>query len=390
MRLLIALTVLTMSTFALSLGSKFIFEDEIFFGSLGQPVLRSNTGNIRLRLNGVADTVEQSIDGVSWDAVGGAEYPVGTNGQVLVYNDAETDNVEFVDSIGVILEDAPLRKVIARQSLSQNLLDDVITTIVFDIEVSDVDNLYDNTTGVFTCPEAGVVFSVGYNVYQKNLSTSGAILSFNSITNGSDVFEMSRTNGIVSGNANITTPPFMFTCASSSETWEFQSTCNDTDASCDTRASSGATSYSHLSIIEVPPTVNLISKTAKCQNKFLSATISTNITDLSDLRFNNLTIGQRYKICTRIRGRATASADNFAIDSVHDGSVVFNNIISSSTANDYLKLHSGCSTFTATATTLTHDSVSVVTGNNIDGDGTKATTYARLCTDNSEETTEFN
>jgi hypothetical protein len=119
-------------------------------------------------------------------------------------------------------------------------------------------------------------------------------------------------------------------------------------------------------------------QTTKCQTKFLSADVTANGT-VTDLGFNNLSIGDKYEIC--YRGDAIfGTPDNIGIRYEHDGSIISSATISlGSVGGASVSQTYTCFKFTATASTLINSIISLNPANTIRGNGTADETYAQLC-----------
>lgn len=125
-----------------------------------------------------------------------------------------------------------------------------------------------------------------------------------------------------------------------------------------------------------------------CQTKYLSADVTTNTTGISDLGFSGLGIGQKYKICLSPYFGVANPDNQIALLSIHDGSTVAAARVGNGGSSVTLHQFTTCSaSFTATATTITHNSFSVALGSDIRGNGTSAETYVTLCEDKTGENT---
>ena len=147
--------------------------------------------------------------------------------------------------------------------------------------------------------------------------------------------------------------------------------------------------YSFINIDERADNFVIAGTFGKCQTKYLSADVTTDTIDIADLRFNNLVIGQRYNVRIRpLFDFANASNDNALVSVVNNS----NQVCAGTTAGFngmQASAFDDCD-FVAGATTLTSDLLSLTAGNALRGAGIPSETKITLCTDNREETTEWN
>lgn len=262
-------------------------------------------------------------------------------------------------------------------------------TVVYDVVTKDNYSAYNNSTGVFVSPRettylicAGVFgASASYPIatyWQVQISMS---------ISGDDRYLNRQTSGSTS-----THQPYAKGCAvvSSFAGEEIKILVRHTAGS--NRSIHANADFNYFSISELPDyqaiVRNLSNTTARCQTKYLSADVTSDTVDISDLRFDNLVIGERYQIMMTGAmqigaGDATGTFVGFNsgtyITAVQGGNTAASNI--SFKASETRK-------FTATGTNVTFNTSSFSGATLLRGNGSTET-YVTLCTDNSVETTEF-
>lgn len=147
------------------------------------------------------------------------------------------------------------------------------------------------------------------------------------------------------------------------------------------------TSAHRIAITQRPESIVLTGVFEKCQEKFLSADITVDTTDITDLRFSNLDVGKTYRVCSHVRASFPSASDNIDLTSVHNAVTVIANTVSSAT--NLVKKGNYCRGFTAAATTLTHNVSSLAAGNLVQGNGTVSETWIELCEISITTTTEW-
>lgn len=146
-----------------------------------------------------------------------------------------------------------------------------------------------------------------------------------------------------------------------------------------------ANSPSHtLSITELPDTESIVknllaeSSQTKCQTKYLSANVTSNGSDITDLKFNNLNIGKKY----RVYYHASLSANSDPVittSAVHDGTKYARTFCGNSVGLSQC-LSTSVGLFTASASTLTFETTSFGgTSPTLFGSGDTVGTYVTLC-----------
>ena len=291
--------------------------------------------------------------------------------------------VGYSSGVDAVVQNKKIRSVRARKTSLQTLADGVLETIVYDDELEDDHSLYNNSTGVFTCPEAGAKFRVGFNVYLEDLdNNSSSIQLINVVSSSGDTYELARLGDIGANTSrNMSAAPFDFECASDSEEWTFNALCEEIDnTTCRTRASSGTNYYNSLSITELPQNFALAGTFGDCQTKYLSADVTTDTVDISDLNFDSsLKVGNNYMVILTNRIQISATAlDNIILTANHDSSVVCE-ANGSGTTNGQSPTFERTCLFTATTTDLTIDVASIGVSNALRGNGTITGTSAILC-----------
>lgn len=123
----------------------------------------------------------------------------------------------------------------------------------------------------------------------------------------------------------------------------------------------------------------------KCQTKYLSANITTDTTDIIDLRFTNLDNGRTYKVILSPRYNFT-TGDNIQFDALTSGTTICRNVAGN---DNRITFTSTVCYFTSTATSMTVNASSIAVGNIIDGNGTLGETNVTLCEESMSFTTEW-
>ena len=145
------------------------------------------------------------------------------------------------------------------------------------------------------------------------------------------------------------------------------------------------TRFNLLKISEHPKQKTIVGtfseNATKCQTKYLTADVTTNVADIADLRFTGLTNGKNYTIELRAVKQGTfTNLDNLIMFITGTGSVSGCGLAISSTAanmnpTNYVK----CPVFTSTGANIVIGTSSITSGNLIAGNGTAGETYAVLC-----------
>lgn len=149
-----------------------------------------------------------------------------------------------------------LVEVIAYQTVSDTLTDNVAKKISYNVEIKDNFNVYAN--GVFTCPNNSN-YQVSYNVYFENLYAPGSTLLLRVLRTSGTTFAAELVREIVrETNRSLSGGSYTITCDNVGDTWEFQALCNEGDSStCTTRADL-TSRFSNLTIIEQPDTQAIV------------------------------------------------------------------------------------------------------------------------------------
>ena len=255
------------------------------------------------------------------------------------------------------------------------------TDVIYDTQSVNTNNAFsgkfNTSTGVFTETENGKCYSV--TAQATILSTSDATAPIIRIIATSGEIASSRDSHGATTNAVLNVSAGKV-CLDSGETLKVQASTGDV-----TRTSSSGESV-FIDIQEVPSDFVIAGTFAenqsKCQTKFLSSDLTTDTTDVADLRFTSLTIGKKYRIFSNLWGRFTSTGgdDAIALRSVHNAALVCYPVVSLSQPTTSIpSTTSATCDFTATATSLTHNAESITTGNSVDGNGTATETWVRLC-----------
>lgn len=210
------------------------------------------------------------------------------------------------------------------------------------------------------------------------------------IVQGLDVYENGSTVikrcGVNPGGAST----YIFSCLVnliSGNTYTLRTTA--------TQILTNSTSLHTLQITELPDyeaiVKNLSDQKVECQTKTLSGNVTSN-NAIPDLQFDNLTIGKRYEVCINMRARCPVSTDNIDL-TVKDNSVgiAVTTAACSIVSSGLVQKRYSCSKFNASTTTITTESSSITSGNEITGTGNYTGTWVELCElpDTYVETTKF-
>ena len=137
------------------------------------------------------------------------------------------------------------------------------------------------------------------------------------------------------------------------------------------------------------PDSNVITGTfGKCMRKELTADIGSDTVNIADLRFNNVDPGDRLMVRMRPYYRFVNN-DNIQFDAQTNGNTICRDT-RGMTGGGYNLFTSIECVFTAQASTVTFNATSIAAGNFIFGNGSIGETYVELCTDNTEDTLEWN
>jgi len=247
------------------------------------------------------------------------------------------------------------------------------TTLKFNNEKRDDHNLYNPATGIATLKKntcyivgAGYLFSgSGFSSYANIIRKVGGVTA-------TDVFNVG-SNG-VNGNAGTA-----LICGNTGDTFELEVY----QGSGSSQGLQSAGNGSFMWAKEMPDyeavVENLSDNTTKCQNKILSADIGVGTVDIADLRYTNLPLSTKFRVCLNSLAQSNiAAVDNIGLQAYHNGSQIMN-VVNSFTGVAEANSTSGCLIFTTAATTLTFDAASISAGNFLRGDGTTNETFVELC-----------
>jgi hypothetical protein len=145
-----------------------------------------------------------------------------------------------------------------------------------------------------------------------------------------------------------------------------------------------------LSITQQPVNLVIVGTFGNCQTKFLSANIGSDTTDITNLRFNNLTIGNEYSVYLnpRFRFEVTDNTDFLA----RSNALEVCGIRMGNSGGGLNDQRTKTCRFVAAATTLTVDATGIAATNSYIGNGAvtnDSVTNVTVCTDNRAETTGF-
>lgn len=278
--------------------------------------------------------------------------------------------------VNVISSTDSFGPVIAQLSSNQNISDSTETIVNFDNVLYDDDNLV--TTGAswkWTAPRAGFIsvqptiifngtgqvdinetwqtriYKNGGSFKRGDLRTSfGSPTSMNMSLNGSAVWDVQKGDEI--------------------DVRVFQNT-GDTQA-----IASGNPSYVSIHYIDKKP-LALVDVQSKFQTKFLAANFTTNAATMTDLTFNNLTVGKAYTVHLSPYFRVNNTAGpiiNILNGATQIGRVTFKPTTAGNSQAHFTKVH----TFIATDTVLTFLTASFSASTFAQGNGTQDNTSATL------------
>lgn len=131
----------------------------------------------------------------------------------------------------------------------------------------------------------------------------------------------------------------------------------------------------------------------RCETKYLSADITADTVNVSNLAVSGLVTGLSYKVCMHLLVQFNLSAvDNVSLVANHNSTVIGSITASASkttTTPEANSVYACTPTFTAAASTVTFDVGSLSSGNTVRGNGAIDETHIEICTSNKKTTTEF-
>ena len=310
------------------------------------------------------------------------------------------NNVEIVANNYVSLSEQPSSYVItgtfeginsdqssqvsATQTVAQSIGNATVTKIIFDTEAKDTNNEFDPVTGEFTAKSRKRLL-IDSSIWMENNFDGLCFLRI--IKNGS----IERTGNVYTDTRD------RVNCDISAQVDVIE---NDViyvevfmaDLGSLGRNTEPNSNNIYLDIAEMPDfesvVANLSNQTIKCQTKFLSADVIANSSDVTDLRFDNLTIGNRYRVKVKPKTEtSSSSAHNFG----YAGIANFGFRIGDTPTNSIIQNHYKENDFTATSTSLLFSTANMATSRRLLGNGNEFETHVTLCElpGNYIETTEW-
>tara|TARA_R110000868_G_C10972634_1_gene770643 strand:+ start:24672 stop:26891 length:2220 start_codon:yes stop_codon:yes gene_type:complete len=268
------------------------------------------------------------------------------------------------------------------RATAQSIPSAVNTVIIYNqLERDNSPSEYNPSTGVYTNTKD----------YTREYHICGAILFDNFLWNNTEVVEL---QGVATGNntSTLDRPQVEAT----------QTIYKSANGCSDVKVPSGGTitfnvyqngatknlvplnGYSFMSIKESATTESIIknlndNNNVECQTKYLSASTSAGVNGyLSDLAFNNLTVGKKYSVTGYMVSTWGNASENYHEIQVENGSGASDVcILWDSGASGFGGIGRTCK-FTAITSTLEANLLNVDTGNSLYGDGGQATSIT-LC-----------
>lgn len=133
--------------------------------------------------------------------------------------------------------------------------------------------------------------------------------------------------------------------------------------------------FNYLEINQKSRDLTVIGNFGECVTNYLSADITTDTADITDLKYTNLKIGERYQLYITLKtGGSFVGLDN----------IILSNGICNNTNSKEVNFQTELSTvvcppFTASSNTMTFGGSSISSGNAIEGNGTASETYVTIC-----------
>jgi hypothetical protein len=232
---------------------------------------------------------------------------------------------------------------------------------------SNAGNTGNNTNDAYTAKRDGFVLVTGY-MFATSLAVNRIDAYINGIEEvGCGIFEGGTSNTNFSCLVNLKKDDVM-TFRLSSNTLTLV-----------------ATNSHKIKITELPDTEAIVknllaeSSQTKCQTKFLTSDITTNVADIADLKFTGLTIGKKYRAV--FNPMLTVSGDSQIVASILNGTTVLGiNRCGSASGTVACGQSSVSTVFTATSTDLIASTGSFGgTSPTLSGNGTRGETHVELC-----------
>ncbi len=286
-----------------------------------------------------------------------------------------------------VVQNKQLVEVKAQRLSTQAIATATNVTLVYNVESIDNMDAYDAPTGVFTSPkEARYLVCAG--AFSNSASWSAgqywqiqANLSVGTEDEYLDRFTAAAafTNAVYAKGCNY---------VNMSEGEELSIFVRHTEGS--TLGLSANGDFNYLSIKEIPSSSTVVGTFGKCQTKYLSSDITSDTTDIADLRFSNLTIGGRYRLNMR-PWVSVGNTDNSVFIYANNGSNRVAGFKAGNTGSGTTGHGSSVLSpvFTATDSTITVDTLSMSSPTTLEGNGTIAETWVEVCESNKSLTTEW-
>ena len=269
------------------------------------------------------------------------------------------------------------------------LTNNTVKNIIYENELVDNCAAYNSSTGIFTATKAGYYLINGSITASLSLGDNKNFV-IRSLVNGS----LSK-NVVFEGEATTTKKHTMeFTDQVYLNVGQTLNIAGFQNSGSNVFLSSAA-SENRLSITELPDTQSIVknllaeSSQTKCQTKFLSGSVINNVSDIADLKFNNLEIGKKYSI--EVRANITAVNDNIAYIEFRNNNSLVAIAGSGNSSGTTNSIFTATGDFTASATEVISSSLSIGGSSSIFGNGLKDSTHVRLCqlSDTVVDTEEF-
>lgn len=326
-------------------------------------------------LSGVTSNIQTQIDnvvGVSVTTKGDlqtydtapARLPVGTDGQILSANSATATGLEYIDP----------------PSSSP-------TTTTGDIIYNDAGGSgTDTRLGIGS---AGQVLTVNGGIPSWENATAAA--TFTTVTKSATTTLATANEDNVACNTGSGDVTLNLPDATGNAGLTYRITLSDATNTCTIDGDGGDTIGGDATIVlnELNDSIMITSDNAnwqilskdihsRCQRNFLTADITTNTTDIADLRYTNLTAGKVYKVIIQPRYNFAGASDNIQFDAVNS-SVVCREVAG---ATFGITFTSSVCHFEATNTSLTFNLASLTAGNRLEGNSGVGETSVTLCEQN--------
>lgn len=293
------------------------------------------------------------------------------------------------------INSSDLVKVRARMNDAQSIATNSRVDVIYKNKLEDNFSAYNNVTGVFTSPKetcyavkAGLIFDTGF-LNDRIIDLS--ICRGNTCIGASDEARVGDRKTTQSSNPQGSVSTLNF-CMLKDEQFVIGTFHNNGTT---VNTLNTAHLFNELSITELPDTSSIVknllaeSSQTKCQTKYLSGSVINSVSDIADLKFNNLEIGKKYSI--EVRANITAVNDNIAYIEFRNNNSLVAIAGSGNSSGTTNSIFTATGDFTASATEVISSSLSIGGSSSIFGNGLKDSTHVRLCqlSDTVVDTEEF-